>query len=118
MTTPDLVEVQVPPEQVRPGDLLNATERVDGAPVVEPDAVLVTVTPRRPEPYRLDRTRLVTVRRTPLAPPAPADPLDALHAQLAEVRDLSLALADAQGAKAGPVKATADKVRASIKGKP
>jgi hypothetical protein len=118
--TPDLVEVQVPPEQVRPGDLLNDDERVDGDPVIEPAEVLVTVTPRRPEPYRLDRERLVTVRRQravvepPPVTPAPA-PAPDLTEQLAEVRDLALALADT--AKAGsPAKLAADKVRNRIKG--
>jgi hypothetical protein len=101
----DLVEVEVPPEQVRDRDalLVDGVEHyVDGAPVVGEHEVTVRV----PDPLPIPRGVLVRVRRprseTTLADRSliPIDPVE-----YAAVRDLALSLADlatAQGASVDP----------------
>lgn len=116
MTDPvDRVEVQVPAEQVRVGDLL--ADHGDGeVRQVIPDAAPDYVYAFAPEQVPLVRSVLVRVRRArdlvgpPDTPPA-VDPVE-----YAAVRDLALAIADLQPApgKSAPttaVHAAADRVR-------
>lgn len=118
MTEPALIEMQVPAEQVRVGDRLcdpdGLVERV--MPDVHSDYVYAFT----PDQVPMRRDSLVRVRRRPTTvEPAPVDPdpLDALHAQLAEVRDLALTLADgtSTAAQRAKVTAAADKVRGRVK---
>lgn len=113
MTDPaDRVEVQVPAEHVRAGDLL--ADHGDGeVRQVIPDAVPEYVYAFAPEQIPLVRSVLVRVRRAPdLVDPPDTPTVDPV--EYAAVRDLALAIADLQpptGKAAAPVRDAADRVR-------
>lgn len=100
MTESAYVPVDVPPEQVRVGDLfVDEDGRSEAVESVIVDAVPEFVYAFTPEQRPLRRGQLVRVHR-PATDPAPP-PIVAVTEQLAEVRDLALALADL-AAKATP----------------
>jgi hypothetical protein len=115
MTSPDLVDVQVPPEQVRAGDRIAETgdDEAIGPATIDRDDRYVAVPMRSGGAALLPRDRLVTVRRPrPTVEPPPVDPAPDLTGQLAEVRDLALALADS--ASPAVIKRARDKVAGRI----
>lgn len=121
---PDLIEAQVPPEQVRVGDLVRETgdDEVIGDPQLDPHGdTYVRVPMRSGGAALLRRDTLVTVRRPrPTVEPAPVDtdPLVELRAQVTEVRDLAVALADAGTVTSPVIRGALDKVRDRIKADP
>lgn len=121
MTESDLVPVDVPPEQLRVGDLLideeGYSETVESVFVdAVPDYVYAFTPQQRP----LRRDTLVRVHR-PRSQVGPPPPAVVTPAELAEVRDLALALADwaspdperARSAN-DRVKRSADRVRSRL----